>query len=47
MLEGPYTDEEIEAAVQALGDPDRLAGARDTVARLAPQLQRVLSHAMA
>jgi hypothetical protein len=47
VLEGPYSDEEIDAAVQALGDPERLAGARDTVARLAPQLQRVLNEALA
>ncbi|HVE67922.1 MAG TPA: hypothetical protein VNB64_05010 [Solirubrobacteraceae bacterium] len=47
MLEGPYSDEEIDAAVQALSDPERLAGARDTVARLAPQLQRVLDQALA
>jgi hypothetical protein len=47
VLDGPYSDEEIDAAVQALGDPERLAGARDTVARLAPQLQRVLNEALA
>ena len=47
MLDGPYSDEEIDAAVQALSDPERLAGARDTVARLAPQLQRVLDDALA
>jgi hypothetical protein len=47
VLDGPYSDEEIDAAVQALGDPERLAGARDTVARLAPQLQRVLDEALA
>lgn len=47
MLEGPYSDDEIDAAVQALSDPERLAGARDTVARLAPQLQRVLDQALA
>jgi hypothetical protein len=47
VLDGPYTDEEIDAAVQALGDPDRIAGARDTVARLAPQLQRILNEALA
>jgi hypothetical protein len=46
VLEGPYSDEEIDAAVQALGDPDRMAGARDTVARLAPQLQGVLDRAL-
>lgn len=47
MLEGPYSDEEIDAAVQALSDPERLEGARDTVARLAPQLQPVLDRALA
>jgi hypothetical protein len=47
VLDGPYSDEEIDAAVQALGDPDRIAGARDTVARLAPQLQRILNEALA
>ena len=46
MLEGPYTDAEIDAAVQALTDPDRLAGAQDAVARIAPQLQRVLNEAL-
>jgi hypothetical protein len=47
VLDGPYSDEEIDAAVEALTDPERLAGARDTVARLAPQLQRVLNDALA
>jgi len=47
VLEGPYSDEEIDAAVEALTEPERLAGARDTVARLAPQLQRVLDEALA
>jgi hypothetical protein len=47
VLEGPYSDEEIDAAVQALSDPERLEGARDTVARLAPQLQPVLDRALA
>jgi hypothetical protein len=47
VLDGPYRDEEIEAAVQALQDPARLEGARDTVARFAPQLQRVLNVALA
>lgn len=47
MLEGPYSDAEIDAAVQALAAPERLAGAQDTVARLAPQLQGVLDQALA
>jgi hypothetical protein len=44
--DGPYSDEEIDAAVQALTEPERLAGARDTVGRFAPQLQRVLNEAL-
>jgi hypothetical protein len=46
VLEGPYSDAEIDAAVQALNAPDRLAGARDTVTRFASQLQRVLDQAL-
>jgi hypothetical protein len=46
VLEGPYSDAEIDAAVQALSAPDRLTGAQETVARLGPQLQRVLDQAL-
>jgi hypothetical protein len=46
VLEGPYSDEEIDAAVQALTAPERLAGAQHTVTRFAPQLQRVLNAAL-
>jgi hypothetical protein len=46
VLEGPYSDEEIDAAVAALTSPDRLAGAQDAVARFAPQLQRILDDAL-
>jgi hypothetical protein len=46
VLEGPYSDAEIDAAVQALTTPDRLAGAQATVSRFAPQLQRVLNQAL-
>jgi hypothetical protein len=42
-LTGPYSDDEIEAALDALSQPDRLAGAQDLVARFAPQLQRMLA----
>ncbi len=42
-----YTDAEIDAAVQALSDPARLEEAQQTVARVAPQLQGVLSAALA
>ena len=43
---GPYSDEEIEAAIEALSSPERLAGAQDVVERFAPQLQRVLNEAL-
>ncbi|MGI8512619.1 MAG: hypothetical protein ACR2NH_08310 [Solirubrobacteraceae bacterium] len=46
MLEGPYTDEEIDAAVEALQDSERLAGAQDVVTRIAPSLQRILADAL-
>ena len=44
--ERPFTDAEIDAAVEALSDPDRFREAESRVARVAPQLQRILSHAL-
>jgi hypothetical protein len=41
-----FTDEQVEAAVRALSDPDRFAGAERRLAALAPQLQRVLAQAL-
>ena len=41
-----YTDEQVEAAVRALSDPGRFAGAERRLGALAPQLQRVLAHAL-
>jgi len=41
-----FTDEQVEAAVRALSDPERFAGAERRLAELAPQLQRVLAHAL-
>jgi hypothetical protein len=41
-----FTDEQVEAAVHALSDPERFAGAERRLAALAPQLQRVLAHAL-
>ena len=42
-----YSDDEIEAAVQVLADPERLRRAEQLVARTAPQLQRILDMALA
>ena len=41
-----FTDEQVEAAVRALSDPERFAGAERALSVLAPQLQRVLAHAL-
>jgi len=40
------TDAEIEAAIQALSDPERFRGAEERVTRVAPQLQRILNQAL-
>jgi hypothetical protein len=42
-----YTDEEVDAAIEAISDPARLQDAQALVARSAPSLQRVLNEALA
>jgi hypothetical protein len=44
--ERQFTDAEIEAAVQALSDPQRFRAAETRVGRVAPQLQRILADAL-
>ena len=41
-----YTAEEVDAAVAALGAPERLAHAQEVVFHAAPSLQRVLGDAL-
>jgi hypothetical protein len=41
-----FTDEQLEAAVAALSDPERFRGAEERLAALAPQLQRILGEAL-
>ena len=41
-----YTAEEVDAAVEALGDPERFAHAQEIVTHAAPGLQRVLNEAL-
>ena len=41
-----YSQEQIEAAVEALSDPDRLQEAQRVVAAAAPALQRILTEAL-
>ncbi len=40
------SDERLRAAVEALSEPGRLQEAEELVARAAPELQRVLGHAL-
>jgi hypothetical protein len=40
------SDEQVDAAVRALSDPERFEGAERLVSAAAPQLQRVLAHAL-
>jgi hypothetical protein len=41
-----FTDEQLNAAVQALSDPARFRGVEAQLAQVAPQLQRVLAQAL-
>jgi hypothetical protein len=43
----PFTDVDIDAAVAAIGDPQRIQEAQDLVSRAAPSLQKVLAAALA
>lgn len=47
MPDRPYTAAEVDAAVAALQEPDRLAHAQEVVTHAAPSLQRVLAEALA
>jgi hypothetical protein len=40
------SDEQVDAAVRALSDPDRFQGAERLLSAAAPQLQRILAHAL-
>jgi hypothetical protein len=42
----PYSDADLEAAIAAISEPQRLREAEDVVARVAPSLQRVLASAL-
>ena len=46
MADRAHTDEEIEAAIEAINEPGRLREAQELVARSAPSLQRVLGRAL-
>jgi hypothetical protein len=40
------TDDELQAAIEAITDPGRLREAQDLVTRTAPSLQRILTQAL-
>ncbi|MGI9183382.1 MAG: hypothetical protein ACR2GZ_00235 [Solirubrobacteraceae bacterium] len=46
MPDRVYTDEELDAAIAAISDADRLREAQEIVMAAAPQLQRVLNAAL-
>ena len=46
MQDRTYTAEEVDAAVAALSDPERLTHAQEVVTHAAPGLQRVLNEAL-
>ena len=46
MTDRGYSDEQIDAAIEALSDPGAFGEAERQVARAAPGLQRILAEAM-
>jgi hypothetical protein len=45
-VSGPYSDEQVEAAIDALSEPGAFAEAEGAVARAAPRLQPILVEAL-
>jgi hypothetical protein len=43
---GPYSDEQVDAAIDAISDPERFREVEAAVARAAPRLQKVLAEAL-
>jgi hypothetical protein len=41
-----FTDDQVDAALEALTEPDRFREAETRVARIAPQLQQILAQAL-
>lgn len=46
MVRGPYTDEQIDAAIDAISDPEAFRESERQVARAAPRLQKILAEAL-
>jgi hypothetical protein len=46
MTPGPYSDQQVDAAIDAISDPEAFKETERQVARLAPRLQRILAEAL-
>ena len=46
MARGPYSDDQIDSAIDAISDPGAFQEAERQVARAAPRLQRILAEAL-
>jgi hypothetical protein len=46
MSPGPYSDDQVDAAIDAISDPEVFKETERQVARLAPRLQRILAEAL-
>jgi hypothetical protein len=46
VARGPYTDEQIDAAIDAISDPVVFRDTERQVARAAPRLQKILAEAL-
>jgi hypothetical protein len=46
VVDRTYTDAELDAAIAAISEPQRLRAAQELVTRVAPALQRVLALAL-
>jgi hypothetical protein len=46
VARGPYSDDQIDAAIESISEPEAFREAEQQVARAAPQLQKVLAEAL-
>jgi hypothetical protein len=46
VSEARYSDEQVDAAIEALSDPEAFTDAERQVARAAPKLQKILAEAL-
>ena len=46
MARGPYSDDQIDAAIDAISDPEAFSETERQVARAAPRLQKILAEAL-